>query len=160
ESARIQFLGDGAQQPQGVDLAKNGRLFEGQVPGGLIPSGKVELSVKFLGNVPRLALVLCVGEKDASESLPQLIPTGLTMSPPGAEALVARERARLEVPRRFVNNSEYQSYKKQAADIDKELYEQRRAALESEAAVRMFFLELDRKSDAGVADPAWKEQMR
>jgi hypothetical protein len=160
ESARIQFLGDGTQQPQGVDLAKNGRLFEGQVPGGLIPSGKVELSVKFLGNVPRLALVLCVGEKDASESLPQLVPTELTMSPPGAEALVARERARLEVPRRFVNNSEYQSYKQQAADIDKKLYERRRDALESEAAVRMFFLELDRKSDASQADPAWKEQMR
>ncbi len=162
QAVRIQFLGDGTQSPQGVDLSPQGRLFEGQVPNGLVPSGKVELSVKFLGNVPRLALVLCVGEVDASEALPRLVPTELTVAA-GSEALAelaGRELARLEVPRRFVTNAQYQDFKQKSAQIDKDLYVLRRNALISEASVRMFFLELDEQSDSNMADAAWKEQMR
>ena len=161
-AARIEFLGDGTQAPLAVDLVREGRLFEGQVPGGVIPKGKVELSVKFMGNVPRLALVLCVGEKDASETLPRLVPTGLSVAA-GSEVLAelaGRELARLEVPRRFVTNAQYQVYKQQSAQIDKDVYILRRNALLCEAAVRLFFLELDELSDANMASAAWREQMR
>ena len=160
-ATRIEFLGDSTHAPLVVDLVCQGRLFEGRVPGGVLPKGKVELSVKFLGNVPRLALVLCVGEKDASDALPRLIPTGLNLAV-GSKALAelaGREIARLEVPRRFITNAQYQEFKQKSAQIDKDIYILRRNALLCEAAVRLFFLELDEQSDVNMASPAWKEQM-
>lgn len=160
-AVRLVLPGGEGQSTQPLELERQGRVFEGKIPGGSIPAGRVELRVEFRGNVPRVALLLWVGEKEAPRSFPNLLPAGLDWpaEPSGADHFVERERTRLEVPGRSITLAQLQDQKTQVAALEGQLFDVRRKALLSEARVRLFFLELDERSDLANASGTWKDQM-